>query len=324
MEPPVAAGAIATTVVQRDSKPVPQARPRSRPRPEIGILTAIPREFHAVRAMFDNVAPSQSVPSYHPSRHAVNLYEHGSIGGRSVVMAYSGQGNSASAVSATAMLDDFDSITLLVMLGIAGGVPAPNDPEHHVRLGDVVISTEAVVEYDFRKLEVDNEWQRKWREKPPAHLIDQIVNRIEHQVMNGEEPWEPLLTEVLSHIRAERPVLDELHDDRQVVDHPTDPSRKDGVPRLHRGRIGSASILLKHPKIRDMLRDTYRIQAIEMEGAGVAEAAYRTNTPYVVIRGIADYCDMHKNDAWHGYAAAVATAFCRILLDCYFETLPKL
>jgi nucleoside phosphorylase len=33
----------------------------------------------------------------------------------------------------------------------------------------------------------------------------------------------------------------------------------------------------------------------------------------MVIRGISDYCDTHKNDIWHGYAAAVAAAYARQL-----------
>jgi hypothetical protein len=34
----------------------------------------------------------------------------------------------------------------------------------------------------------------------------------------------------------------------------------------------------------------------------------------MVIRGISDYCDSHKNDQWQGYAAAVAAAYAGQLL----------
>ncbi|KEQ96337.1 hypothetical protein AUEXF2481DRAFT_38593 [Aureobasidium subglaciale EXF-2481] len=37
--------------------------------------------------------------------------------------------------------------------------------------------------------------------------------------------------------------------------------------------------------------------------------------PCLVVRGISDYCNSHKNDKWHGYAAAVAAANARELFS---------
>lgn len=46
------------------------------------------------------------------------------------------------------------------------------------------------------------------------------------------------------------------------------------------------------------------------------EAAGIMNTfPCVVIRGICDYADSHKNDRWQGYAAATAAAYAKELLE---------
>ena len=36
--------------------------------------------------------------------------------------------------------------------------------------------------------------------------------------------------------------------------------------------------------------------------------------PCLVIRGICDYSDTHKNDEWQGYAAMTAAAFAKDLL----------
>jgi hypothetical protein len=36
--------------------------------------------------------------------------------------------------------------------------------------------------------------------------------------------------------------------------------------------------------------------------------------PCLVIRGICDYSDSHKNDEWHAYAALTAAAYARALL----------
>lgn len=36
--------------------------------------------------------------------------------------------------------------------------------------------------------------------------------------------------------------------------------------------------------------------------------------PCIVIHGICDYSDTHKNDKWQGYAAAAAAAYAKELL----------
>jgi nucleoside phosphorylase len=47
----------------------------------------------------------------------------------------------------------------------------------------------------------------------------------------------------------------------------------------------------------------------EMEAAGLMDRC-----SCLVIRGICDYCDTHKNDRWQGYAAATAAAYAKELL----------
>ena len=53
----------------------------------------------------------------------------------------------------------------------------------------------------------------------------------------------------------------------------------------------------------------------EMEASGVADGAWTAALSYIVIRGISDYCDMHKNDRWQGYAAMVAAAYACSLIE---------
>lgn len=52
---------------------------------------------------------------------------------------------------------------------------------------------------------------------------------------------------------------------------------------------------------------------VEMEAAGVD-----ANRQCLVIRGISDYADYHKNDIWRSYAAGNVAAFTRELL-CRFH-----
>lgn len=48
---------------------------------------------------------------------------------------------------------------------------------------------------------------------------------------------------------------------------------------------------------------------MDMKAAGLMN-----NYPCLVIRGICDYADSHKNKDWQGYAAAVAAAYAKELL----------
>ena len=51
-----------------------------------------------------------------------------------------------------------------------------------------------------------------------------------------------------------------------------------------------------------------------MEGAGVAIASATNGFGYLIVRGICDYSDSHKNKDWQEYAAATAAAYARELL----------
>jgi hypothetical protein len=57
------------------------------------------------------------------------------------------------------------------------------------------------------------------------------------------------------------------------------------------------------------------ILCFEMEAAGLMD-----NFPCLVIRGISDYADSYKRDEWQRYAAAVAAAYAKELLQTIPET----
>ena len=66
---------------------------------------------------------------------------------------------------------------------------------------------------------------------------------------------------------------------------------------------------MKHGITRDRLAEQEDIICFEMEAAGLMD-----NFPCLVIRGICDYADSHKNKIWQQYAAAVAAAYAKALL----------
>jgi nucleoside phosphorylase len=67
--------------------------------------------------------------------------------------------------------------------------------------------------------------------------------------------------------------------------------------------------VIKDAKVRDQLGQELNAVCVEMEAAGLMN-----NFPCIVVRGICDYADSHKNDTWQKYAAAAAAAYAKWFL----------
>jgi nucleoside phosphorylase len=78
---------------------------------------------------------------------------------------------------------------------------------------------------------------------------------------------------------------------------------------IHFGRIASGDLVMKSGSHRDAIAETEKVVAFEMEGAGVWD-----NFPTVVMKGVCDYADSHKNKQWQKYAAASAAACMKAFL----------
>lgn len=66
---------------------------------------------------------------------------------------------------------------------------------------------------------------------------------------------------------------------------------------------------MKDASVRDRLIAEKDVLCFEMEAAGLMN-----HFPCLVIRGICDYSDSHKNKEWQGYAAMAAAAYANDLL----------
>ena len=89
-------------------------------------------------------------------------------------------------------------------------------------------------------------------------------------------------------------------------------SRRPGEPQIHYGLIASGNQVIKDAVTRDKLNESLggHVLCVEMEAAGLMD-----NFPCIVIRGICDYADAQKNKDWQEYAAAVAAACAKELLN---------
>ncbi|KAI9661687.1 MAG: hypothetical protein M1821_008925 [Bathelium mastoideum] len=81
------------------------------------------------------------------------------------------------------------------------------------------------------------------------------------------------------------------------------------APKIHFGRFASGDLVMKSGSHRDQIAKQEKVVAFEMEGAGVWD-----NLPTVILRGVCEYADSHKNKKWQKYAAASAAACMKAIL----------
>lgn len=309
----------------------------------IGILTALPEEFHAVCIILgcDHELVADRAGAGRIYKLGVIRHRGGQAAHIVAVSQLLDMGNNNAAVGATLLLQDCPAVTNVIMCGIAGGAPNPARPVDHVRLGDIVVSgVEGVRQYDFVK-EREGAIENRARPRPPSAELLEAARLLQAEELGERRPWDAYIADAVASLGADwdrpAPGTDVLREPNgkdlvrrgingaaralgrngmllryPVVAHPYSDA---AVPRVFHGLIASANNLQKNPFRRNQLRDQYGAKAIEMEGSGVADAAYQLTIPYFVVRGICDYCNEDKNDVWHRYAALVAAAYARALLE---------
>jgi nucleoside phosphorylase len=288
-------------------------------RPSLAILTALPKEYVAVRALLDHPI-SHSETDHRGTRH----YTFGTMPaceGRlhEIALHMVGVGNNISAIATTQLLHDLPSVHTVILSGIAGGVPNIAKAEDHVRLGDIVISDErGVIQYDFVKEETGRVVPRHPARPASSNLL-RAARMIEAGALSGARPWDEIIDHVIAKLKWKRPPessdrLAASDDPLVILKHPRNPLRVKRRPHVFIGPIASAGTVLKSPKRRDLLRDLYSVKAVEMEGSGTADAAWMAQAQHFVVRGICDYCDGRKGDDWQNYAAAAAAGYVGALL----------
>ncbi|KAL4985113.1 hypothetical protein BDW68DRAFT_189921 [Aspergillus falconensis] len=81
-------------------------------------------------------------------------------------------------------------------------------------------------------------------------------------------------------------------------------------PRIHIGAVASADTVMKSGEHRDNLVKSEGVIGFEMEAAGVWN-----NISCIIIKGVCDYADSHKNKAWQAYAAAAGASTAKAFLE---------
>ncbi|UKZ58049.1 hypothetical protein TrVGV298_011911 [Trichoderma virens] len=236
------------------------------------------------------------------------------------------------------MLRTFRNIRIGLMVGIGGGAPSRR---HDIRLGDVVVSAPrdgrgGVLQYDFGKTIQNQAFQITGFLNQPPTLLRTAVSSIRAQYENEGHQLDQTIKRIVTQNprlrkKYQRPPASSDRLYQSVITHPIDsdvscaelcgddPSRiikrqpreddYEDNPAIHYGLIASANQLMKDAQVRDKLAAEKDVLCFEMEAAGLMN-----HFPCLVIRGICDYSDTHKNKQWQGYAAMTAAAYAKDLL----------
>ncbi|KAL6230238.1 hypothetical protein BDW75DRAFT_234563 [Aspergillus navahoensis] len=299
----------------------------------VGWICAIVTEYAAAQEFLDE---EHEAPDF-VSPGDTNHYTLGRIGEHNVVIAVlpDGEyGTAAAATVATNMQNSFPNVRIGLLVGIGGGVPSER---HDIRLGDVVVSAPrdgkgGVFQYDFGKTMQGRSFQHtRFLNQPPIALRTALVG-LQARYKRRGHCIESTINTILNRnpgLRQEygRPPgnADTLF--RAEVIHNTQGCAKfcasnpsnivqrrarttnEPNPAIHYGLIASANQVMKDALVRDQLAAENDILCFEMEAAGLMN-----QFPCLVIRGICDYSDSHKNKEWQGFAAMTAAAYAKDIL----------
>jgi nucleoside phosphorylase len=290
----------------------------------VGWVCALHVELAAAQEMLDE---EHKTPL--SDAHDTNIYTCGRFGEHNVVIACLPEGvtgtHSAAAV-AMQMKRAFPSTRFGLMVGIGGGVPSK---KADIRLGDVVVSTPhqlhgGVVQYDAGKATPSGLERTGSLNTPPTVLLNAISN-LRANYMRRRARLAEYLSKLdrLPDFTREAAGTDNLFeaeydhkggatcnqcDKSYLVDR--EPQRQELV-KVHYGTVASGNQVMRSGAERDKISDELGgVLCFEMEAAGLMNSF-----PCLVIRGICDYADSHKNKQWQTYAAGTAAAYAKEMLS---------
>lgn len=81
------------------------------------------------------------------------------------------------------------------------------------------------------------------------------------------------------------------------------------------GRIATGDQFISDRDKKNYIRDTFHADCCEMEGAGIAQAAYLNNLPFVIVRAISDKADESVEMSYDQFEAAAAEHCARLMIS---------
>ncbi|KAF4494313.1 hypothetical protein FAGAP_9567 [Fusarium agapanthi] len=321
--------------------------PKDRDEFRVAIMCALSREADAVSLLFDEFWDEMG-DTYGRVDSDTNFYITGRIGKHNVVLTIlSGMGTNSASAASNNLRASYTGLQLVLLVGVCGGLPRIGDKDAF--LGDVVVSKQ-IVGYDnifddgngrpnadLRPLlaALDTEFMDKRLKRAAASHLKELQQEAKEQMRRAEYHYPGAKNDAIyppeySHKHrdscprcAEDPEFfcrsafqsscAELRCEPDKLiprEHKEDlPEGADFAPEIFIGRLGSGNTVMKSGLDRDRTAARHNLIAFEMEGAGIGE-----EVPCIVVKGICDYADSHKNKTWQNFAAATAASVAKAIL----------
>lgn len=226
-------------------------------------------------------------------------------------------GNGQAQTVARDLIEDLNPQWIL-LVGIAGSIP-----DYEYTLGDVILASRL---HDFSisaSIEIENQQTRQQFSSRggPMHPDVQKWISLLPALPSFLEPWNT--REALTVTRPEvKFTKSNFYGDPQwnkkVRECLTRYFGKDSIRQHSKAvavPVASSDILVKNTKLVTQWLDTTRdIKAVEMELAGVYQAAFNADKPVLAIRGISDIVGFKRSPDWTSYACHAAASFLAALL----------
>ncbi len=276
-------------------------REYKRKRVDIGIITVIKNELHAVltalgRNPEDKPDHRKGAFSYW---HAI--IERESAPPLSIVVTFVGEArNVPCAICSESLLENY-SVEALILIGIAAG------PKSKVKLGDVVIADQ-IYDYEEQRLEVKKILFFKTNitlaRQRPKFIATKKVIKSDLKRINDKK------------------FLKQFNETLKIINPDLLPKNynRSQNPKIHDGTIAAGEKLFADGVSIENLRSTdERVRGASMEDSGFAQTAENKGLPWCVFRGISDYGDPYKSGDWQYIATISAVSAAITFLKTYWE-----
>ncbi|KAJ5367345.1 hypothetical protein N7541_001286 [Penicillium brevicompactum] len=293
----------------------------------------------AARAFLDEEHDSPT----HLSPSDENIYTLGRIWGHNVVIATLARRFRGKYPAVRVIQDlqkSFPNVRICLMVSIGGGLPSKN---RDIRLGDVVVDfstdgqsrrlrdgaleatsglglclqdayspfiflntavAQLMVEYEKASNLLDNKVNQVFQQRP----------RLQRKYKRPNPEFGRLYQSEVVHVKDDETCTSCGDDPSHLVVR--SPRIAIDAPAVHYGLIGSSSRVLYNAGYRDRISAQTGILCYESGAGGYMSglSGHGPKVPFLLIRGICDYCDSHRNQVWRGYASIVAAAYAKDLL----------
>ncbi|QYT06229.1 hypothetical protein H0G86_013091 [Trichoderma simmonsii] len=327
--------------------------PRSRYEFQIAIFCALPLEASVLQSLFDAQWDAEKYGKEQRDTNAYSLGVLGLH--NVVLIHMPNMGKVAAAVAAANLRTSFRGIRLALVVGICGGAPFGPSGEIFlgdvvISEGLVQYDLGRRLPNTFVRKDTPGENLPRPRPEVRATLAKLQTTQGRYQLQNEmfkhlrllrqrsdlEIPYPGLMNDRLfssKYIHRHRPpskcgICSKIKDNlccsameanceelgcarlersRSRRVHPS----KEPRPIVHFGLVATGDTVMRSGKDRDRTVSRDKVIAFEMEGAGIWE----TIPAVLVIKGVCDYADSHKNKKWQPYAAATAAATAKAFLE---------